>query len=110
MQLRSLCYLLISFFIFASETALAQALPDAPKSAADVASNLTWKATLITGDDSIEAFDNARKTLKSEFLQLGVTADNIKELSVDRHERRRGSLPSTADNLAGALRDLSVGH
>ena len=109
MRLISLCCLLISFFIFASETALAQTLPVAPQSAAGVASNLTWKATLITGDDSIEAFDNARKTLKSEFLQMGVTANNIKELSVDRHERRRGSLPSTAGNLAGALRDLSVG-
>ena len=109
MHLKSLRYLLISFFIFASETALAQGLPDAPKSVADVASNLTWKATLITGDDSIQAFDNARKTLKSEFLQMGVTANNIKELSVDRHERRRGSLPSTAGNLAGAMRDLSVG-
>src|SRR5689334_20264810 len=109
MRLISLCYFLISFFIFESQSALAQPFQSSPKSAADAASNLTWKATLMTGDDSIDAFDNARKTLKSEFLQMGVTASNIKELSLDRHERRRGSLPSSAGNLAGAMRDLSVG-
>src|SRR5262245_24199777 len=109
MRLISLCCLLISFFIITSQSALAQALPAAPKPAADAASNLTWKATLMTGDDSIDAFDNARKTLKSEFLEMGVTANNIKELSMDRHERRSGSLPSSAGNRAGALRDLSVG-
>src|SRR5262249_55616338 len=72
-------------------------------------SNLTWKATLMTGDDSIDAFDNARKTLKSEFLQMGVTPGNIKELSMSPLERKEGSLPSSAKNLAGALRELSVG-
>jgi len=92
-----------------SKAALAQDLPGAPKSAADAASHLTWKATLMTGDDALEVFDNARKTLKSEFLQMGVTANNIKELSMDRRERKRGSLASSAGNLAGALRDLSVG-
>jgi peptidase C13-like protein len=109
MRLKSLCCLLISFFIFASDAACALALVGARRSATGVVSNLTWKATLMTGDDSIEAFDNARKTLKSEFLQMGVAANNIKELSMDRHERKRGSLPSSAGNLAGALRDLSVG-
>jgi hypothetical protein len=109
MRLKSLCCLLISFFIFTSQAAVALSLSGAPKFAAGAASNLTWKATLMTGDDSIDAFDNARKTLKSEFLQMGVSANNIKELSMDRHERKRGSLPSSAGNFAGALRDLSVG-
>jgi len=108
MRLISLCYLFISL-IFGSEPVLAQTLRGAPRPATDVASNLTWKATLMTGDDSIDAFDNARKTLKNEFLQMGVTATNIKELSLDRGERKRGSLESSARNLAGALGDLSVG-
>jgi len=63
----------------------------------------------MTGDDSIDAFDNARKTLKSEFLQMGVTPANIKELSMSPVERKRGSMASSAGNLAGAMRDLSVG-
>jgi len=63
----------------------------------------------MTGDDSIDAFDNARKTLKSEFIQMGVTPANIKELSMSPIERKRGSMASSAVNLAGALRELSVG-
>src|SRR5262245_30062070 len=64
----------------------------------------------MTGDDSINAFDNARKTLKNEFLQMGVTPANIKELSMSPIERKRGgSMASSAVNLAGALRELSIG-
>ena len=63
----------------------------------------------MSGDDSIDAFDNAQKTLKSEFLDIDVTSTNIKELSMSPIERKRGSLPSSAVNLAGALRDLSIG-
>jgi len=102
-------FLLISFLNSWSETALAQALPAPQEASSDGTSNLTWKATLMTGDDSIDAFDNARKTLKSEFLQMGVTPANIKELSMSPIERKRGSVPSSAVNLGGALRDLSIG-
>src|SRR5262245_7537148 len=109
MRLLTLFYLLLlsplnSWY----DTAAAQALP-APQTSSGGTANLTWKATLMTGDDSIEAFDNARKTLKSEFLHMGVTSDNIKELSMSPVERKRGSLPSSAGNLATALRDLSIG-
>jgi Peptidase C13 family len=109
MRLLTLFCLLISFLKCGSETALAQALPGSQQALTNGTSNLTWKATLMTGDDSLDVFDNARKTLKSEFLQMGVTPDNIKELSMNPIERRRGSLPSSAGNLAGALRELSVG-
>jgi hypothetical protein len=64
----------------------------------------------MTGDDSIDAFDNARKTLKNEFLQMGVLPGNIKELSMNPIERKHGSLPSSAVNLGEALGDLSVGQ
>src|SRR6201988_3757719 len=101
-------FLLLSLLNSWCETAVAQALPAPQEASSDGVSNLTWKATLMTGDDSIEAFDNARKTLKSEFLDMGVTSANIKELSMSPVERRRGSLPSSAVNLAGALQDLSI--
>src|SRR5262249_47220179 len=108
MRLLTVCFLFISFLKCGSETALAQVVTGSPQASTDGA-NLTWKATLMTGDDSIDAFDNARKTLKSEFLQLGVPPANIKELSMNPRERKRGSLPSSAVNLAGAMRELSVG-
>jgi len=63
----------------------------------------------MTGDDSIDTFDNARKTLTTEFLHMGVLPANIKELSMNPHERKHGTMPSSAVNLAGALRELSVG-
>src|SRR5262245_61217821 len=109
MRLLTLFYLLLlsplnSWY----DTAAAQALP-ASQTSSGGTSNLTWKATLMTGDDSIDAFDNDRKTLKSEFLHMGVASGNIKELSMSPIERRRGSLPSSAVNLAGAMQDLSIG-
>jgi len=109
MRFSTFLFLLLCFFKCWSETALAQALPGSQQSAINGTSDLTWKATLMTGDDSIDVFDNARKTLKSEFLQMGVIPDNIKELSMNPVERKRGSLPSSAVNLAGALRELSIG-
>jgi peptidase C13-like protein len=109
MRFSTFLFLLLFFFKCWSETALAQALPGSQQSSINGTSDLTWKATLMTGDDSIDAFDNARKTLKSEFLQMGVIPDNIKELSMNPLERKRGSVPSSAVNLAGALRELSIG-
>jgi hypothetical protein len=102
-------FLLVSFFFCVSQTALAQALPASPQALTDRTSDITWKAALMTGDDSINAFDNARKTLTSEFLQMGVLPANIKELSMNPSERKDGSMPSSAANLAGALRQLSIG-
>src|SRR5262245_20680355 len=109
MRFSTFLFLLLFFLKCWSETALAQTLPASQQASINATSDLTWKATLMTGDDSINAFDNARKTLKSEFLQMGVVPDNIKELSMNPRERTRGSLPSSAVNLAGALQQLSIG-
>src|SRR5262245_64260072 len=109
MRLPTLFFLLISLLGCGSQTLFAQALPCSQAPAADGTSNLTWKAALMTGDDSINTFDNARKTLTTEFLHMGVLSANIKELSMNPHERKRGTMPSSAVNLAGALRELSVG-
>jgi hypothetical protein len=68
----------------------------------------TWKAVLMTGDDSIEAFDNARKSLKNEFLRLGLEAGNVRELSMSSMEQQRGITASSAENFQASLLSLSV--
>jgi hypothetical protein len=105
MRLPTLFFLLISLLECGSQTAFAQDL----QASAGGATNLTWKAALMTGDDSLDVFDNARKTLKTEFLDMGVLPVNIKELSMNPLERKRGSMASSAVNLDGALRELSIG-
>jgi hypothetical protein len=73
------------------------------------APEITWKAVLMTGDDSITAFDNARKALKNEFVQVGIAPANIRELSMSAAENQRGITPSSAENLQSSLLSLSVG-
>lgn len=74
------------------------------------ANDPTWKVALMTGDDEIDVFDNARKTLREVFLGDGVASGNIRELSMNRAERVGGVLPSSAAGLTNALRDLSLGE
>ena len=109
MRFLTLSFFVLSFAKFGCEAALAQPDPGSSQAQAEETSTLRWKAALMTGDDSISAFDNARKTLKNEFVDMGVSRDNIKELSMNPREQKRGSLPSSAVNLAGALRELSIG-
>jgi hypothetical protein len=110
MRLRTVVSFFILFLIkLGSDAAFAQGGTGALQSSNNADSNLTWKATLMTGDNQIDAFDNARKALKSEFIQMGVTPGNIKELSMNPAERIHGSLRSSVRNFAGALRDLSIG-
>jgi len=72
--------------------------------------DITWKAVLMTGDDSIDAFDNARKALKNEFVQIGISPVNIRELSMSPAENQRGVTASSAENLQSSLLSLSVGN
>jgi hypothetical protein len=109
MRLPTLFFLLVAFLSSGAQAVFAQASPGSQQATPDGTPNLTWKAALMTGDDSINAFDNARKTLTNEFLHMGVLPANIKELSMNPHEREHGSMPSSAGNLAGALGELSVG-
>jgi hypothetical protein len=102
--------LLFTFLGLTSNSALAQTPSEALPLTTNESSNLTWKAALMTGDDQINVFDNARKTLTDLFLKSGITPDHIRELSMNPAENRRNSvLASTPGNLAGALQDLSVG-
>lgn len=71
---------------------------------------LTWKVALMTGDDEIDAFDNARKALKNVFIGDGVLPAHIQELSMSRAERVGGVRSSSAAGLKQALQDLSVGQ
>lgn len=109
MRFPTLFVLLIGFLLCGLPAVFAQTSPVSPQAPADGTSNLTWKAALMTGDDSVDTFDNARKTLTTEFLHMGVLPANIKELSMNPRERKHGSIASSAGNLSGALRDLSVG-
>jgi hypothetical protein len=110
MYLLTLFCLLFSFLGLTPNSALAQTPSEALPLTNNEVSNLTWKAALMTGDDQINVFDNARKTLTDVFLKSGITPDHIRELSMNPAEsRRNGVLASTSGNLAGALQDLSVG-
>jgi hypothetical protein len=74
------------------------------------AADITWKAVLMTGDNQIDAFDNARKALKNEFVQIGISPANIRELSMSPAENQRGMTASSAENLQSSLLSLSVGN
>lgn len=74
------------------------------------APTLPWKAALVAGDDQLPVFDNARKTLRGLFLRMGLSTDDIRELSISPAEGSRGVLLSSAENLQGALWDLSTGN
>jgi hypothetical protein len=102
-------WLLLVLLALLPAPALAQDTPVPPQPAAPEASGLTWKAALMAGDNEIDVFDNATKTLKSMFLRMGVQSGNIRDLSANQSEVRRGALPANAENLETALRDLSVG-
>jgi hypothetical protein len=80
-----------------------------PQQAQPAPAEITWKAVLMTGDDEINAFDNARKALKNEFVRIGITPANIRELSMSPAENQRGVIASSAENLQSSLLSLSVG-
>lgn len=71
-------------------------------------STTRWKAVLMTGDDSIVAFDNARKHLKDVLVKRGIAAKDIRELSMKRQEQTGGVKASSAVNLDSALGSLKI--
>ncbi|MGE0789932.1 MAG: C13 family peptidase [Sandaracinaceae bacterium] len=82
----------------------------APPSIPDAGTpGLTWKAILVSGDDSITAFDNARHTLSGMFAE-GVDSANLLQLSRTRSEQVGGVRDTTADNIEQALTELAVGE
>jgi hypothetical protein len=69
----------------------------------------TWKAILMTGDDSISAFDNAREAIKGLFEDEGVLDEHTIQLSRDSSEQINGVRSTSVANFDGAMMDLSAG-
>jgi Peptidase C13 family len=108
MRSRMFVWLIVAVLPLVAAPAFAQDAP-VPQTPTTEVSGLTWKAALMAGDNQLDVFDNATKTLKSMFLRMGVQSGNIRELSASQAEIRRGALPANAENLEGSLRDLAVG-
>lgn len=70
--------------------------------------NLTWKAVLMTGDDSINAFDNARKKIGQLLQNRGIKAENIKHLSDMKSQQTGGVMVSNKANFESALKSLTA--
>ena len=69
---------------------------------------LTYKGVLATGDDSITAFDSARKVVKGQFLARGMQPGNLIELSRKSSEQVGGVRATTVAGIEQAMGDLSV--
>lgn len=65
-----------------------------------------WKMILMTGDDSISAFDNARKKLYERFAGFGI--DEGIQLSRASKEQTNGVRATSIANLDKAMHDLDV--
>lgn len=70
--------------------------------------SLTWKGVILAGDNSINAFDNARKTMTQEWKSFGMVDANINQLSMKTSEQVGGVRATSAANLEKALTDLKV--
>ncbi len=68
----------------------------------------TWKSMLMTGDDSINTFDNARHKLKAILESRGVESNNIRMLSVNPDEAIGDTLPTNLENMVTSLDKLGV--
>lgn len=73
-----------------------------------VTENYTYKAMLMTGDDSINTFDNARHKIKSLLESRGVESNDIRMLSVNPDEAIGDTLPTTLENMVTSLDKLGV--
>ncbi len=67
---------------------------------------VTWKAVLVAGDDSVPVFENAVTTLSGQLRQRGVK--DIRVLSASPRASR-SEIRATAHNLDEALKSLNIG-
>lgn len=72
-------------------------------------SGLTYKGVLAAGDNSITAFDNARKQVKNLFVAGGVQPQNLIELSRTASEQQGGVRATSVGAIEKAMLDLKVG-
>jgi hypothetical protein len=67
-----------------------------------------WKAVLMTGDDELEVFDNARETIGMLWEDRSVSAEDTTHLSRDDSLVGSRIAPSTIENLERALAQVDV--
>jgi hypothetical protein len=67
-----------------------------------------WKAVLMTGDDELEVFDNARETIGMLWEERGVSAEDMTHLSRDDSLVGARIAASTTENLEHALAQVDV--
>jgi hypothetical protein len=72
-------------------------------------SDLNWKTVVMTGDDSITAFDNARKKIASMLPNYGVKSEEITHLSREAREQTGGVIATSIANFEAAMMDHNVG-
>ncbi len=77
---------------------------------ADKRESINWKVVLMSGDDSIAVFDNARKSLRSLFEEYGVQSDNIHELSRSPREQVGDVQPTSVARFARVMAGLEIGE
>ena len=77
-----------------------------PSSEIEISTDFKWKMVLMTGDDSINAFDNARTKLHSMFTDLGIK-ESI-QLSRNAKFQVGGVRATSIPNLEKAVHDLNV--
>lgn len=82
---------------------------DEPTLPVPTTSSGVWKGILMTGDDSINAFDNARIKLKSLFTGFGIKAENLKELSMAPGMQNSSVTASSRANFEQTLSGLNLG-
>ncbi len=71
--------------------------------------DIRWHSVVMTGDDSIRAFDNARKKVATIFGTMGVANENIRHLSRKTNEQKNGVMATSAANFEKALREQNIG-
>jgi len=68
-----------------------------------------WKAVLMTGDDSINAFDNARKKVAELLGADGLAPENVLQLSRSSSQQTNGVRATSVANFRQAFTDLNLG-
>ena len=63
----------------------------------------------MTGDDSIDAFDNARDEIGRKLVLSGILPENLFDLSLATTESGSRAMPASLETLRFALRRLHVG-
>lgn len=83
-------------------------LPKPRARSTPVGGGVRWKGVIMTGDDSIPAFDAARKKIKDIWIDRGIDPKYIRELSMAKNLQNARVKPSSAESLNRALRSLEI--